>query len=64
MLSSVYSTGPSTPFAHSLDQGINPQAQQFDCGVITAGDYEISLPYDGPPITFWNNAQTANGASD
>ena len=64
MLSSVYSTLPSASFAHSLDQGINPQTQHFDSDIITAGDYEISLPYDGPPITFWNNAQTANGASD
>ena len=53
MLSSVYSTVPSASFAHSLDQGINPQTQHFDSDIITVNwlvDYDISLPYDGLPL--------------
>ena len=48
---------------NSVAYDTNPQAQHFD-NHIHAGEYEILIPYDGPPITFWNNAETENGASD
>ncbi len=50
------------PYNNNVNE-INPQAHHFD-DHIHAGDYEISISYDGPPITFWNNAMTENGASD